>query len=354
VKAPSFYPRLIQPARFARNAMVPEYGFAARCADAQNHVNAYRHKTPLVWSDWVNVGAGVSGTTAALRFRYHSGHNATSLNFLLAIGLDASTGGGGGGGGTLGADPGVQIDVKISGGATTTSTVHQGANAASTADTPSNIAWRTVTVAITANTDYEVTISTIDYGRILSACAYETGATVVDSSNYFVNYDPTIGFPIYSQFRKAQLQGTSTLWRHNGPQLVTWPGNYPNAAPTNGTTTWKNVLDDATVVSASTAGFKPMGGDMSLLTRLSDGNTLDVVLSVYCSVTGSATGEVRFQDSTGTRCSITGMGTAAAWYTLATTIAATDTIDKLDLQFRSSNALNTITLHAVSLFAYLA
>jgi hypothetical protein len=346
VKAPIGYPRLIQPARFARNGLIPEWGFAKRCVDAHNHVHAYRRKCLLTWSDWQDVGAGSAGTVAALRFRFHSGHGATYLAFRFALALDTTH---------TGVNPGVQVAVKIVGGATTTATLYAGASNTSEVDTPSNVAWRNTKVALTGDTDYEVTISTVDYGRIFSALSYEIANDSIDSgTGYPIGVDPTIGTPIIHSLRKAQIENASWLWRHNASQLLTWPGAYPSADPTYASLTWTNVIDAATAIAASSAGWKPTNsGDMGLWTRAGS-NVLNVVIAAMCSVAGGATGEVRLQDGTGTRCSITAMGTAAAWYTLATTISAVDTIDKLDLQARVSNALHTMTLHAVSVYAYLA
>lgn len=346
MKAPLGYPRLIQPARYARNGMVPDVALAQRCVDVQNHVNAYRKKTLLHWSDWVNVGAGSAGTNAAFRFRFHSGHDAKQLVVRLALGLD-STG--------TGTNPGAQVDVKISGGATTTTTTYHGLNNTAASDTPSNLGWRTIPTTISADTDYEVTISTVDYGRILSAGAWETGEDEVTSgNNYLANYQLATGAPIWDATRATQLQGPSKLWRHNASALVTWPGAYPGSAPTFATTTWTNVLDGTTAVASSSAGYHPTNdGDLTKWCRVSDGTTLDVVVWAYASC-ADTNGAIRFQDSTGTRCSLTGIGTAAGFYSTTTTIANVDTIAKLDLQAHAGVNTKTLTLYAAGLYCYLA
>ena len=345
------YPKRISPLRHARNGFVPEAPFIRRSVKAQNHIMAYRRKTFLTACDFSGRFTGSAAATL-YRFYGHAGHGATNLGIRIGLGLDSS--------GT-GADPNVQIKVTQSGlpGGSDEVFIHGGnydMAAGAPTDAPSEIVWREATLLLMPDTVFSVQIAANDYARILSLCIYEIASPVVDGAvNYYFSAEPVVEFPVYDSHRQRALQGLSQIWRHNGAHLLTWPGVGTGSPRTRtGDTTWENVIDTTTAVTSTTAGFKFDDVMMAAMLRVSDASLLNVVLAAYCSVTGSATGEVRLEDSSGTICSITGMGTAAAWYTSATTIADVSNLSKVDLQFRTSNAANTISLHAVCLYAYLA
>lgn len=348
------YPRLLNHKRWCKNGDVPDATFLRDLVYAQNHIMACRRKVILrhpVKTFYGNGGItyGLTGTTNLWRTRFHSGYGAARLRFLLPILRSASS---------SAADPRIDIDVTVAGGATTTRTIRSGVIAGAS-DGPDRIEWRKPVVNISANTTYEILIKAIDYCRPLGVVIMEE-ATPTMTADYYHNFEPGIEQPIYDSTRQSILQGLSQLWRRNGSHLLGWTnvdksGTW-EAAPTYASTTWTNVVDAATSVSSSSAGYYL--GDTSYLLdkwcRLSDSNTLDVVLAVYGSMSAGSTGEVRLEDSTGTRCSITGIGTTAQWYTTTTTISNCDTLGKVDLQARTSNVANTLTLRAVSLYTYLA
>lgn len=342
------YPKIIYPHRHARNGFIPEAPFIRRTVKAQNHIMAYRRKSWLNASDFTGRFTGSAGTDL-YRCYGHAGYGATHLGIIVALGLDSS--------GT-GADPYVRIARTASTLGTTNLDIHGGNydNAAGApTDAPSEIIWREGRIPLTANEAFSVVVTAADYARVMSICLYEIASNVItNSTSYYLEAEPVVEFPVYDTYRQKQLQGLSQIWRRNGGHLLTYPGAGTGTASTSASTTWTNVIDAATSVSATTAGYYLGDGDADLnMMRRATDTTVDVVLAAYCSVTNSATGEVRLQDGSGTICSITGMGTAAAWYTTTTTIA-TSSLEKADLQFRTSNAANTISLHAVCLYAYLA
>ena len=342
------YPHVIQHKRFARNGLIPEAPFARRIAIAQNHAMAFRRKTFLCASALDGRFNGTSGTTVLYRAYGHTGHGATHLGVVVGIGLDTVS---------SGSAPQVEIKATMGGGATDTLTLSAGNFTGTPTDSPSEIVWRDGLVAVTANDTVEIRVAAMDYARILSILVYEIASDVIDSSvDYYVEGSPTIGDPVYRGLVERTTEGLSKMWRHNGGHLLTWPGPGASTMPPYGTTTWTNVIDAATSVTANTAGFYLGDGDQTLegWCRKKNPGDLEVVLAAYCSVTGSATGEVRLQNSGGTVASITGMGTGEAWYTTTATLSGLGSIDKCDLQARTSNGANTMTLHAVSMYCYLA
>lgn len=350
-KALRAYRPLIHSHRYARNGCIPESAFYGAALKAQNHVMAYRRKLFATWSDWVNGGSlGYAGTTNMFRFRGHVGYGATKLVFSFALGLDNKN---------TGTDPRVTVSATEVGGSTVSSTVHHGFNGSVGAtDSPSEIAWRKVEIDVNPNTTQEVVIQAIDYARILSFGAWEVASDEIDDTINYFNENPSgLGLPIYDTTRSGLLIGLSNLWRRNGSHLLSWPGSGTSTFPTQTGTTWKNVIDDATSVSSTTAGFYLFDGDETLEAwcRQSDASThtLDVVLAAYGS-TSASTGEVRLENGSGTLCSVTGITTTPGWFTSTTTIAGVDAIDKCDLQFRTAINGPTLTLNAVSLYCYLA
>jgi hypothetical protein len=347
------FPRLVHANRFAANGNIPDAQFLGELVFGQNHIMAHRRKVVFrVPARMDSVRVGSAGTINLWRFRFHAGYGATKLQFLIAFGVDVNSASG---------DPRIDIDVTEAGGATTTRTVRAGAVIDATkgvTTTPSLIQWSRISADITANTTYEVLVKTIDYCRPLGMTVIESANTSL-STDYFHELEPGVDQPIYDSTRQRTLQGLSQIWRRNGSQLLNW--SFPDttsssSAPTFASTTWTNVIDATTAVAASSAGFYLGDSNFRLnqWCRLSDATTLDVVLAVHASMSAGSTGEVRLQDSGVTRCSITGITTTPQWHTTSTTIANCDTLGKVDLQARTSNAANTLTLNAVSLYTYLA
>lgn len=334
---------LLQHKRFARNGQVPDASFLRGVISRQNTIASYRRKCFMSWGDMDNAFAGATGTTNLFRFRCHVGYAATHIGFH--IGMATAN--------TSGVDPRIEIAVTLSGGATTTATVRSGLSGTAETLAPDNITWVNEQVAVTANSTYEVLISAIDYGRPVAITAYEIAPSVVDTTiePFVDSQQGAVGFPVFDSTRQDILEGLSNLWRRNGAHLLTWAGVGDGTGVAVVGTTATNIIDGTTAVAASSAGYYLDG--LENLCRISDSTTIDVVLATYAS-SSSGTGQVRLQDSTGTRASVAVTG-VAAWYTSATTIANTNTMDKVDVQVLDTvSGAGTTTVYAVCLYAYLA
>jgi hypothetical protein len=345
------YPRLINHKRWARNGQIPDAAFLRALVDGQNHIMAQRRKciiaTPVRCELW---WSGASGTTNLWRVRCHTGHGASKLRFKIGMASNVSS---------SAADPRIDIDVTEAGGATTTRTVRAGVSYSTTTDGPSAFVFRSPTVAVDPDTTYEILVKAIDYIRPQSlAITEESSSDFTD--DYYHNIEPGVETSIWDTIRQRTLEGLSNLWRRNGTHLLSWSevgwidggATFPGGVALNSASpTWTNLVDrSSTSVSASSAGFY-LGHTPSQLCRMSDGNTLNVVLAVYGAMS-AGTGSIRLQDSTGTRCSLTGIGTTPQWYTTTTTIANTNTMTgKVDIQFQTTGG--SFTARAVSLYTYL-
>ena len=340
------YPRRIDHKRSARNGHVPQATFKGRLLHAQNHALAYRRKHFFSWGDIDNLHGGSAGTVTRFRFRCHTGHGATHITALLGLApVDNSAA----------ADPSVNLVVTEAGGsALPTESVHYGLGDGSPEGSPDEVTEFKLRVAVSANTTYEVEIQTVDYARIRDVCAYEEASPIIDTSvDFYVDEAVgSVGFPVFDSHREDHVRGMSEMWRRNGAHLYSYAGINSNSIAT---TTWTGFFDGTTAVAADSTKvvFNDVDNYAQML-RASDGQVLDVVFAVYAQAVGGNTGEVRLQDSGGTICSITGVTTTLQWHTTTTTISGFDVLAGVDLQRRVSNAAHSMTLYAVSLYAYLA
>jgi hypothetical protein len=346
------FPRLLNHRRWCVNGRIPDASFLQQLVYGANHVMAQRRKvimcTPQRCELW---WIGASGTTNLWRARFHTGHGASKLQFKVALSasVDSSA-----------ADPRLTFSLTDVGAATTTTrTIRQGVSYGTTTDGPSAFVYREPVMACSPNTTYELLVQAIDYIRPQSLAITEVATTSM-SADYYHDLEPGIETPIYDSIRQRILEGYSNMWRRNGAHLLSWSevgwidggSNFPgNQSLTSAT--WQNLVDrSSTSVSSSTPGYY-LGYAPHRLCRISDGNTLNVVFAAYASCS-AGTADIRLQDSTGTRCSLTGIGTTPQWYSTTTTIANTNTMtDKVDLQYQKNGGGN-VNIRAVSLYTYLA
>jgi hypothetical protein len=335
------YPHVIQHSQWCRNGLVPDAAFATVSRNAQNHILGYRKKVVFQTSDRpLTVGHTSSGT--AFRFRCQTGHGTTHLVYVLWLALSTDS---------ANTDPTVVLTTKIAGGATTTNTIHFGIRGVIAPYRTLNEATiRTVRVAVTANTTYECAIAIADYGCVQSACVYEEGEAAVDSSvDYYMNPSAGMDQPIYAADRYRHLRGLSHIWRHNGAHVLNYSPLF--GAKTNATTTFKNVIDNSTSVTAATPGFNVFPF-LENSCRLSDSKAIDLIFAVHGKTSAGSDGEVKLQNASGAIVSITNISTTEQWYTTTVSVPAVDTVGKVDIWFRKASA-GTTTLNAVSVYEYL-
>lgn len=331
-----FYKPPIHHREWARNGMVPHTQFPRLALTSLNHVYAFRRKTFLVFGGPALVA---SSALTAHRVRCRTGHAATHITFIIGACGDSTT---------------LQSQITVSltkvGGATQTRTVSPSTASVLLPDAPSNVSYFNIPLPVDADSEYEMSISIDNHGILLSGCVYEQATD--ETLPYFSALQPGALHPITDQLREDLLVGLSNAWKRNGSHLVSWTVQSATIAFQNATTTWTNVLDDTTTApGATTLGFYLQ--DLQPWCRLSEPNTLRCTFAAYASCAGGSTGEVRLQDSSGTRCSLTGIGSTAQWYTSNVAIDITS-MSKVDLQARVAAAGSTITLEAVSMYTYVA
>jgi len=334
--ADAFYLTLLQHKEWARNGSVPHHAFARRVLETMNHVSKNRRKTVAQWSTTPNdEDQPRSGFN---RGYFRTGHAATHVVFVLYVGCTGSADG----------SAGYTASLTEVGGATQSRTGHMSSIVGTGNLGPTDNSTSITPFAVSPNTEYTWSVEVTMSARIRGGLIHERATD--ETLDYFSDSRPSADHPINDSLREEMLVGLSETWKKNGSHLLSWPSH---RNPPFTSTTWTNVLDDATTApGATTPGFYL--SDLQQHCRLSEPTTLRVKLCAYGDCAGGSTGEIRLEDSTGTRCSLTGIGATTQWYTTTTTIANVDTMTKVDLQARVAAGGSTFTLHSVDLWTYVA
>lgn len=339
--APFGMPLLMSRRRFAANGMIPQALFAQRAAGNLAHLKAHRRKVFGRWGAVTGDGMVTSdaGTQTIWRTLVQTGVGASHVAFL--VGFLPAPGNASG--------QRLEIDLDDGGGAVTYA-ITPGDRTGTAAGSPNEATWRTLRAPVAEDTVYSIEVRKLNGCRPVSFLCYEQAPREADE-----NLEIGIGEPVTDAFRQTLLDGYAAAWKKNASHLISWLGTKDGTSPTESGTAWVNVIDGNATITANTAGFYLGDGTTTLeqWCRVSSNKTLDVVLAAHGSCAGGSTGEVRLANSGGTLCSVTGIGSTSQWWTTTTTIAAIDTVSKADLQFRVAAGGSTLTLNAVSLFAYL-
>ncbi len=335
-----YYPPIISPNRDAQNGMYPATSFYGRIQQAHNHLVGFRHKTVFqrAWRLGNKTYSGASATNLA-RFRWRTGHGAAYVRIVgVQCASNSSTG-----------DPRTELElVNFSDTVTTTAGPWQGfIDVASTGDEPST--WRifTDTIAVTPNKIYHATFKTYDSCRPMSLLVMELGGgTVTESVNYYSAANMVSDAPIFDATREKILGGLGAMYRQNGALQVNW-ANGDGSALTRSSATAINVVNNSSTGTPTTA---TPGYSCDLRYRNSSSRAgVPVELAVYGSIPAGS-GTVRVIDTAGTtHLTATVNSATPGWFTATGTITASDL--KFDFQ-AAGDGVNTLSLHAVSLYEY--
>lgn len=349
-------PKRIQPKRWCRNGAHPDAWSLRQAVTSLNHSTAYRRRVFLnARAPLESMKSAGAGPITVWRCAMRTGLAVSELRFKMVLGLT---------GDTTNTNPHVDIEVTVSGGATTTKSHHYGSWSETVNDAPASLAYPELRFDVSPSTVYEIAIKAYDSARPLSVCGYEWADPDVDDARPpFVELAPSVFHPILDSTRSAVLGGLSDLWLSNGIHLLTWPGLGTGAARVITSATYTNVHDGtSTTTSASTPGyyFGAEGtGDGALTSllpwvRLKDNNDLPVTFAAYAQTSSAnATGSVVLNSSTGSGPSVGLIDSTLKWWTTDTTWQNVDAISlsgKVDLQARNTTAGQSISVYAVSIW----
>ena len=330
--------RLVQPPRAARNGMIVSANYYNAIARAQNHVMAYRRK-------WLGglcqrnnaLATTVSGAVTQWRQYFRTGHGVKEIyvRLLLAPADNASAS-------TPAVTVGLYTPAMV---AVSSFTRNIGIVDATITDVPDNYIDTSGSLTVSDDTAYCLTYVTTDYGRLISATAWELADIPVDDTvDGAVDPRYSLHDPILDDKPLAMATGQNELLKSNRRHLISW-SSYGTSAIVNNTNTWENILDGtSTTVTAATPGWYVNTPYDNTLSRTG----VPMVFAVWASATLNG-GEVKITD--GTNSLTTGTVTAAGWYVVAGTLPAAAST-KYDVHARGDAGGGAITVSAVALLEY--
>jgi hypothetical protein len=338
-------PHTVSSNAFARNEIVVSpTGFKAM-ADNLNRITTWQKKFIFATSQDLNsVDAGAAGTVGLWRVFFRSSQNTAGIRVFLGI-TDTDYG--------AAANPNVVVTLKAFIGGATVSTFTTRSNGRQAGANPAEIVNTTYhsfadLTGIDANTEYYITVQAVDGARPIYCAMTELGATHADDANASV-VDAgrfVAEGPIYYQDIQDVSNAIKSQWRHNAVHLLSWAMDDDNPVYCN-STSYVNLLDGATSVASTSAGFKLQTNYHNTTSR----TTVPVRFAVNAvRLSGSNTLDVRLYDGTNS-IELTGIGTGGQgdWYVTTTTMPVGFT--KYDLQAKVG-ATTEFDIYAISLFEW--
>ncbi len=339
----TLFPVPIDYFRDSRNGHQPSSQFYLRGALAENWLTAHGTHREVFNRAWpLGQFYGAAGTTNLARFRFRSNPAATELVMHVIMSTERSFGGTGGG---LSADPRVELDVTVSGGATSTiGPIYYGVDSNGSDDEPINMYPTIASGPIAVSTVYECNLKAIDHARVLGVSVWEyADQTVQQSTNYYNATAPASGVPIYDATRERLLVGLATQHAKCGGIAMHW-GLYNGASRTRTSATLINLVDNSTTgaPTGATPGVVINSNYHNTMSR----TTVPFEMAVYGSI-AAGSGTVVLTDSGGTdRITCTVNSATPGWFVATGNLTAGSA--KWDLRYNGDGA-NTINVSAVSL-----
>jgi hypothetical protein len=245
-----------------------------------------------------NIPTSTSGTRPRWRFAWRSGPYARYVYIQMEMAPQNS------GSPT---DPyGLFEVLDGAGGVAGTAQAHWGNSDGSYTDIPINFGGVTqvaidgdgLLLEVEPDTDYWGRISDVNYGRVVSAAAWEFSLAPDTDSGYPSNTIRS-GTPIVDLHRSAVIEMGRTLWRKGGQQLINWCSDTDATAPTTSGAQagYENVISGSGTVSAASPGWTLDMRKRTTLSRAALG--VPVVMKVTAVSTAANTATVRLVDSNG-------------------------------------------------------
>ncbi len=331
-----YVPALIHSAANSRNGMYPSAYLHTQLAEAHRHIGQYRHRCVYSRGFELGVDNSASGTRTVARWRFRTGYHVSQVAALV-ISLPTTDRGGWSGNG-----PYAEIDLTISGGATTTLGPYStGIEVGTPNDAPDGMNTLMLTASVSANTVYECALRLIDYSRVAAVMLFELGPSDPDDVN---PHRFAAGRPIYDVQRQDLFVGLSNIHTRGGGICEHW-SLLDGTARTRTSATPINLVD-GTSTGTPTAGAHPgVYIDASYHNRRRS-TTVAFEFACYASQS-SGTGVVRLIDTSGNvygSCSVT--SATPGWVVATANLPASETF--LAPQFYS-DGVGTLSCYATSL-----
>ena len=326
----------IQPNSYGRNGQLAAgNAMAALCRGANQ---CLRWRTKEIYAspgdyDGINASAG-AGPTTRWRTYAHSGPYVTTWRWFMTLARPSS--------GSTGS-PKASIAVTTTAGAAVAS-ADANYGYGSTTTTLESMAEFTGTLTVTADTDYLITFTVADNGRLVNALVVEESIAATTANGYVADLYTSIT-PIQDDARLAIQTAMYALHRRGGAVVLqahlTDHGAISSATDTN-------IIDgSSTAVAASSPGWTL---DMRYKARLKDSATgVSCWFAAYGSMAAGTNGTVKIKDSAGTvLATLSNWTTTPSWKSTTVTLPATKA--KYDITY--STAASTFTLTDVAIYEH--
>jgi hypothetical protein len=327
-------PRLIHHRGQARNGCYPSSGFVRRLVDATNHLHSFGHRQVYAKTWALGVDDSTSSTQTVARWRFRTGVGVERVAVLIAALPTTDRGGP--------INPYAEVDITVSGGATTTlGPFSTGVVAGTPDDAPEDHVLLEKVAAVTESTVYECALRLFDYARVLSVTVYELGAP-----DDLITHQPTAGSLIYDADRESLLANLSDMYRENGAINFHWSLK-DGSARTRISATQINLIDNTTT-GTPTAGTHPGWYIDPRYHRTASRSTVQFQFAAYASMS-AGTGTVRLIDTGGSSGGTVTVNSATpGWFASSVFSIAESAEIYLAPQFAGDGA-GTLSVYAVSL-----
>jgi hypothetical protein len=348
INVPVTLPSPLPEDRFAQNGDLPSTSALRRTAWAYNH--AATHQRKLIYSmshATQSTPAMVTTSDTTPYFVFRTGEAVESIQIIVGMAPASATH----------ANP-ARCQVSLYDGTSTISTGDMVYNkVAAGTYPPSDVEWNVAQITaadgLQADTVYAGYLTQWYWARVHSLSIYERAKPIADTSTVGIA-DPLAWEsyrPIYDEHVEDLCTTGTTLWKHNGSQLLSWGRKDGTSAPSITSTSWVNLLSTGiTAWSSSSPGYM-----LSTLYHDSRKSDVPVELGVRAVRTaGSGTLDVKLEQTGGailTQTGITDPGGYSPANTSAHTILA-HAPTKTDIMVRVSSG--TWRIDAVGLWEYLA
>jgi hypothetical protein len=338
----------MRPLDFARNGIGPPGSWTREYAgEYLNQLAAGRLKVPFQKHIPHGRHANASDSPAdTWRFAFHSSPLATELTIRMVLAPTTVA--------TAAASATWTSETGLTGSGTTA--VHpavQSRAAEASKDPPSNWYEATARCPISSDTDYRFTLAVDDGAFVISATAYETPRTSLDTATDTLSVDPrpfVDGQPIYDAQAVDFLAALDKQWKRGRAHLGSWCVDAVTAE-TRTSATYANLWNQSvTAYRAYDAAPSSPGWIVTPAYRDSLDST-NVACVGYCYASqAAATGNVRFVGASGTLATIAITG-AATWYSTTFNLSGATATDKIEVMIAGSGAA-AVSLYAAGAFIY--
>ena len=328
----------IQPNSYGRNGQIAAGNAMASLCRGVNQ--CLRWRTKELYSspgdyDGINASAG-AGPTTRWRTYVHTGPYVTTMRWFMTLARPSS--------GSTGS-PKASIAVTTTAGAAVAS-ADANYGYGSTTTTLESMAEFTGTLTVSADTDYLITFTVADNGRLVNALLCEESIAPTTANGYVADLYTSLT-PIQDDARLAIQTALYALHRRGAAVVF---DAHLDAHSSIASATDTNIIDgSSTAVAASSPGWTL---DMRYKARLKDAAVgVSCTFAAYGSMAAGTNGSVKIKDSAGaTLATITGFTTTPSWRTATVTFPATKA--KYDVTY--STTASTFTLNSVAVFEYAA